>query len=374
MADKTLVRVIAVNCSDIEDGVKMRIGEIIRKYRKEKELTQEQLAGLLGVTASAVNKWEKGSACPDIALLAPIARALGVSLDTLLAYHEKLTKEEVNDILRELRERMDKEPYQTVFGWVQDKIRTFPNSEELIVQAAAVLNAYRIVGEVPDEKQYDAQILEWFERGLVSQDEGLRMMAAQALYSFYLSRQEYEKAGEYLQYFSDQNPEKKYRQALLYGRTGQMEEAYRAYEELLFEEQNRVMMILNGIYVLSLQEKDFEWAHYIADKIEQIAGSFEMGRYYEVGHRLELAVQERDKERCIRLAREMLDTVVDLCGFTKSPLYRHMTFRGEERDNLKEEKAKDFSQTMRETLLRYFRDEEIFGFMEQDERWRQIVE
>ncbi len=352
----------------------MKIGEVIRKYRKEREMTQEQLARLLGVTASAVNKWEKGSACPDIALLAPIARALDISLDTLLAYHERLTKEEINDMLRELKERMGKEPYQTVFGWMQDKIRTFPNSEELIIQAAAVLDAYRIVGEVPDERQYDAQILEWFERGVMSRDEELRLMAAQALYSFYLSRQEYEKAGEYLQYFSDQNPEKKYRQALLYGRTGQMEEAYRTYEELLFEEQNRVMMILNGIYLLSLQEKDFEWAHYIADKIEQIAGSFEMGRYYEVSHRLELAVQEQDKESCIQLAREMLDTVGDICSFTKSPLYRHMTFRAEEMDNLKSEKAKDYGQTMRETLLRCFRDEETFGFIEQDERWRQIVE
>lgn len=38
----------------------MKIGETIRKYRKKSEMTQEQLAALLGVTASAVNKWEKG--------------------------------------------------------------------------------------------------------------------------------------------------------------------------------------------------------------------------------------------------------------------------------------------------------------------------
>ncbi len=106
--------------------IKMKIGETIRKYRKEREMTQEQLAQLLGITASAVNKWEKGNACPDIALLAPIARALGISLDMLLAYHEKLTKDEVGDILEELKERMDKEPYREAFGWVQDKIRTFP--------------------------------------------------------------------------------------------------------------------------------------------------------------------------------------------------------------------------------------------------------
>lgn len=51
----------------------MKTGEVIRKYRKQKELTQEEMAARLGVTAPAVNKWENGNSLPDIALLAPIA-------------------------------------------------------------------------------------------------------------------------------------------------------------------------------------------------------------------------------------------------------------------------------------------------------------
>ena len=160
----------------------MEIGETMRKYRKEKEMTQEQLAKLLGVTASAVNKWERGGACPDITLLLPLARALSVSLDTLLSYQESLGKEEVYKILQELKERIQQDSYQEVFGWIQDKIHTFPNCEELIVQAAAVLNAYRIVNAVPESEQYDGQILDWFEQGLASGDEELRVMAAEALY------------------------------------------------------------------------------------------------------------------------------------------------------------------------------------------------
>lgn len=38
----------------------MKTGEVIRKYRKQKELTQEEMAARLGVTAPAVNKWENG--------------------------------------------------------------------------------------------------------------------------------------------------------------------------------------------------------------------------------------------------------------------------------------------------------------------------
>ena len=42
----------------------MQIGEVIRKYRKQKNMTQEEMANRLGVTAPAVNKWENGNSLP----------------------------------------------------------------------------------------------------------------------------------------------------------------------------------------------------------------------------------------------------------------------------------------------------------------------
>lgn len=41
-------------------GMEMQLGEVIRKYRKRKNMTQEEMAFRLGVTAPAVNKWENG--------------------------------------------------------------------------------------------------------------------------------------------------------------------------------------------------------------------------------------------------------------------------------------------------------------------------
>lgn len=59
-------------------------GQRIAGFRKEKGLTQEQLARLLNVTGQAISKWEKGQALPDTALLPAIGRALDVSIDRLL--------------------------------------------------------------------------------------------------------------------------------------------------------------------------------------------------------------------------------------------------------------------------------------------------
>ena len=54
----------------------MDMGEMIRKRRTALGMTQEQVAQRLGVTAPAVNKWERGVTCPDIGLLPALARLL----------------------------------------------------------------------------------------------------------------------------------------------------------------------------------------------------------------------------------------------------------------------------------------------------------
>ena len=90
----------------------MPLGKVIRKYRKIRNLTQEEMAGRLGVTASAVNKWENENSYPDITLLAPIARLLDISLDTLLSFREDLTAEEIGEIVREADLRLKKSAYE----------------------------------------------------------------------------------------------------------------------------------------------------------------------------------------------------------------------------------------------------------------------
>ena len=62
----------------------MTIGKRIALLRKEKGLTQEELATHMGVSPQAVSKWENDQTCPDISALPRLARLLGVSVDELL--------------------------------------------------------------------------------------------------------------------------------------------------------------------------------------------------------------------------------------------------------------------------------------------------
>lgn len=62
----------------------MKIGQFICELRKEKQMTQKDLAEKLHITDKAVSKWERGLSCPDISLLPKIAELLGVTVGELL--------------------------------------------------------------------------------------------------------------------------------------------------------------------------------------------------------------------------------------------------------------------------------------------------
>lgn len=73
-----------------------KIGSLITKYRKENNLTQQQLADKLGVSNTAVSKWECGNNLPDITMLKPLSQVLNINVLTLIDMQEELVLENTN--------------------------------------------------------------------------------------------------------------------------------------------------------------------------------------------------------------------------------------------------------------------------------------
>lgn len=67
------------------DNVSITLGKNIHKKRCELNMTQVELAHLIGVTYQAVSKWERGKGTPDISLLPRLARVFGCSIDDLFS-------------------------------------------------------------------------------------------------------------------------------------------------------------------------------------------------------------------------------------------------------------------------------------------------
>lgn len=103
----------------------MELNNNIARFRKEKGLTQEQLAKVLNVSVAAVSKWENGNNRPDIELLPALAEVFQVSVDALLGY-EKMYRNLENN-LKEMKTMVAKEQYDEVLERATDLLRRYPN-------------------------------------------------------------------------------------------------------------------------------------------------------------------------------------------------------------------------------------------------------
>lgn len=89
--------------------MKYEIGAKIKKYREEKNLSQKQLAEMIGISNNRLSNWEQGINRPDVDILASICTALEVSPSELLEINlpqDKLTQHE-HRIINAYRARPD---------------------------------------------------------------------------------------------------------------------------------------------------------------------------------------------------------------------------------------------------------------------------
>ena len=86
----------------------LKIGKFIAECRKQKNLTQMQLAEKLGITDKAISKWERGISMPDTSIMLELCDILGVSVNELLS-GEKINMENNNQKNEQLLLDMAKE-------------------------------------------------------------------------------------------------------------------------------------------------------------------------------------------------------------------------------------------------------------------------
>lgn len=340
----------------------MIIGDVIKKYRKNNGMTQEEMAARLGVTAPAVNKWERGNTLPDVTLLAPIARLLGITTDELLSFKDDLTDEEISQYLLKIQKDLESKDFRDVFLSVKEKVEEYPNCEKLIWQVAVILDAKRMTVELPNKDRYDNVIFGWYERCLLSKDERIRNQAADSLFHAFIRNEDYEKAVQYLDYFSLENPERKRKEALVNSKTGKRTEAYRAYEELIFSGYQHIQMVLNDLRILYMKDDNHEMAKKLVEVSSSAASTFEMGKYNEVCCGLDVAAWEKDVEWTAQLMQEILDSIGTIGDFTKSMLYQHMALKTVD---------SNFSDGLKRELLNSLGDES-FNYMQGNEDWEKL--
>lgn len=110
---------------------KIKIGENIKLLRRKKNITQEQLASIIGVSIPAVSKWEKGVSFPDITYLPVLANYFEVSIDDLLNYRKELDENDIAKIIKECEELISINSIEESIKLCESYMKNYPSNYKL---------------------------------------------------------------------------------------------------------------------------------------------------------------------------------------------------------------------------------------------------
>lgn len=124
--------------------------------RKEKGVTQADLALYIGVSKASVSKWETGQSYPDITFLPLLAAYFNVSIDELMGYEPQMTKEDIKKLYLSLCGDFSVKPFDEVLARCQEIAKKYYSCFPLLFQIGALLVNYSML---PGDPEKNADVL-----------------------------------------------------------------------------------------------------------------------------------------------------------------------------------------------------------------------
>lgn len=149
--------------------MKLNIGTAIKNMRREKDITQEELADILGVSCQSVSRWETGVCYPDMELLPVLSDFFGVTVDKLLGIQEAVEQKKVGQYLNRFQEAINQGKIYDCIAIAREGVAEYPNNFALLNKLMSALSASGDdSGNIPEWKEnlekYDGEITALGER------------------------------------------------------------------------------------------------------------------------------------------------------------------------------------------------------------------
>jgi transcriptional regulator with XRE-family HTH domain len=174
-------------------------GDKIKALRRAKELTQEQLAEILGVSYQAISKWETNAALPDVTLFPILARFFGVTTDELHGMDEYRDRERIEEAYNRTFMKPEPPDAEDVALW-RGLAREFPNNLKVQQHLAQVLLHY---AQFEGKNEFRDEGLVIMEKVAANADGDERINTIQQLCSQYAMAGEKQKALEWANKMTD---------------------------------------------------------------------------------------------------------------------------------------------------------------------------
>jgi len=134
----------------------INIAKTLIVKRKEKGITQDELATYIGVSKASVSKWETAQSYPDITFLPQLATYFNISVDELIGYEPQMTKEEIRKLYYRLSTAFSKQPFEVVLAECREVIKKYYSCFPLLFQMVVLLVNHFMLAK---EKELQEEIL-----------------------------------------------------------------------------------------------------------------------------------------------------------------------------------------------------------------------
>lgn len=167
--------------------MQLLIGNTIKYLRRERGITQEDLAEVLGVSCQSVSRWENNTCYPDIELLPTIANFFGITVDNLLGVDDAAEAEKVEKYLSDFQNAISCGDIEECIRIARAGVAEYPNNYKLLNKLMfALVVSGDCSGNIPqwqeNMKKYDAEITMIGERIMkYCPDQNIRLEATARL-------------------------------------------------------------------------------------------------------------------------------------------------------------------------------------------------
>lgn len=118
---------------------KINIAKVLVNMRKEKGITQEELANYIGVSKASVSKWETEQSYPDITFLPLLATYFNISIDDLIDYQPQMTKDDIRKLYKSLSADLTAKPFDVVLEDCRAIIKKHYSCFPLLLQMGSLM-------------------------------------------------------------------------------------------------------------------------------------------------------------------------------------------------------------------------------------------
>ncbi len=175
--------------------MEFNFGDKMKSLRKKRDLTQEQLAEILGVSFQAVSKWETNAAYPDISLITVIACFYGVTTDELLGVDVTKTVEKVRKYCDKADIMFESHEYPAALAFLRKAVTDYPGYEELQYRLA-----WALTGNYKENPDYLDEAINLYLKILdVTQNTRLRSKITRDLVYRYCTKKDNARAMKYIE-------------------------------------------------------------------------------------------------------------------------------------------------------------------------------